>query len=150
MQARCASEKMFPLTQSWGSPVLLPDPALAAIAQALLRARLYLPAAPGPQIVNDAGNLLAELSFERGAALLRADELQMPLAPAVDDGQLAQQLRPPVQRRARRHLDVVGVLLGPILVGVAAAGAARLTIESHFRLTTCARRDVLITGKSVS
>src|SRR5467141_869514 len=112
-------------------PGILFDPALVAITAALPGAGLYAPAAGGAQFVDRAGDFDSERPLERDAPLLPPPQLHVPLAVPVQHRQPAQQRRVPGQRGPRRDLDVVDVLLGPVLVDIAAAGAAGTAIERH-------------------
>src|SRR5262249_36857887 len=123
-------------------------------ATALARARLHPMAGRGPQRVDGARDVLAQASLERHAALVGAAQPHVPLSLAVQDGELAQERGMLAQGSARGDLDVVDVLLGAVLVAIAAASPASLAVEAHadsFARTGSARwgnRTTSATGRS--
>src|SRR5207302_8285752 len=95
------------------------DAAFSPVLQAAGASRIDLAAGGGPVEVDGAADPAAQRAFQRGAALLRPDQLEVPLPAPVHDRVAAEELEPPEQARSRLDGHVVAVPFGAVLGGIA-------------------------------
>src|SRR5207245_3076645 len=93
--------------------------------------RIDLAAGGGPGEVDGAADLAAQCAFQRRAALLHPDQLEVPLAAPVHHRVPAEELPPQQQACSRLDGHVVPVPFGAVLGGIAAACPAALAVIRH-------------------